>query len=280
MHKFGLGCLRELPDLRDWYIDQHPAASKMFFSRPVFGQKLQSWTGKYKNSIDLRKWCSPIENQLSLGSCTGQTAAGMVEFLERKAMGRHVDASRRFIYKVTRKLLGWQGDTGAYIRTTMKALVLFGAPPEDAWPYNVAQFDEEPSAYAYAYGQSFQALKYFRVDRKGQSMGERLGLMRAVLAAGIPIGLGFVVYNYGKRDGSFPMPKEGEKPQGGHAVMLCGFDDAKIIDRSTGAFMVRNSWGTTWGEGGYGWLPYDYVSAGLAWDMWALFKTEYLEDKF
>lgn len=277
--QMGLGCLRELPDPRDWQIDSHPAAQQLFHTRPVFGTMLNAWVASTSSS-DLRGWCSPIEDQGRLGSCTAQMAAGMVEFLERRALGRHTDASRLFIYKVTRNLLGWTGDTGAYIRSTMKALTIFGAPPEKTWPYEVARFEDEPTAYCYAYGQSFQALRYFRLDRAQQDREARVTLMKSVLQAQIPIGLGFLVYHYGNDAGEFLLPEEGARPLGGHAVMLCGFDDGRSIGHSKGAFLMRNSWGTEWGGDGYGWLPYDYVRRDLAWDIWALFKTEYLTGQF
>jgi C1A family cysteine protease len=202
----------------------------------------------------------------------------MVEFLERRAFNRHTDASRLFIYKATRNLLGWTGDTGAYIRSTMQALTIFGAPPEKAWPYDVARYDDEPTAYCYAYGQSFQALRYFRIDRTKQEREQRLNLMKAVLQANVPVGLGFLVYDFGNEAGEFVLPEEGAKPIGGHAVMLCGFDDSRNVGTSTGAFLLRNSWGAGWGDEGYGWLPYDYVRRDLAWDIWALFKAEYLNE--
>jgi hypothetical protein len=55
---------------------------------------------------------------------------------------------------VTRNLLNWTGDTGAYLRTTMGALTLFGVPPEEYWPYNIANFENEPTAFLYAYAQN------------------------------------------------------------------------------------------------------------------------------
>ena len=43
-----------------------------------------------------------------------------------------------------------KGDTGAYLRTTMGAMVLFGVPPEDYWPYTDDEkgFDREPPAFS------------------------------------------------------------------------------------------------------------------------------------
>jgi C1A family cysteine protease len=84
-------------------------------------------------STDLRAWCSPIENQGSLGSCTANAGVGVVEYFERRAFGKHINASRLFLYKVTRNLLHLTGDTGAYLRSTMGALALFGVLPEEYW---------------------------------------------------------------------------------------------------------------------------------------------------
>jgi hypothetical protein len=75
--------------------------------------------------------------------------------LKKKAFGRHIDASRLFLYKVTRNLLHLRGDTGAYLRSTMGAMRLFGVPPEEYWEYDISQFDKEPPAFCYAFASNY-----------------------------------------------------------------------------------------------------------------------------
>jgi C1A family cysteine protease len=60
-------------------------------------------------------------------------------------------------------------------------------------------------------------------------------------------------------------------------VVVVGYDNDLEIGENTGALLIRNSWGTDWGEDGYGWLPYKYVTTGLAVDWWTLFKQEWLD---
>ena len=120
----GTGWLPPMPDLRD-YTESHEEIK-------VFNQKLKLARVKQKQaaSIDLRKWCSPIENQLSLGSCTAHAGIGVVEYFENRAYGKHLEGSRLFLYKTTRNLMHETGDTGAWLRNVMGALVLCGVPDE------------------------------------------------------------------------------------------------------------------------------------------------------
>jgi C1A family cysteine protease len=204
-----------------------------------------------------------------------------MEYYERRAFGKHLDASRLFLYKVTRNLLGWKGDTGAYLRDTMKGMVLFGVPPEKYWPYNISRFDDEPTAFCYAFAQSYQAVKYYRLDPPGTAPGKVLENIKRYLAGNLPCMFGFSVYSSmpGSSDGKGEIPYPGPKDrlEGGHAVVAVGYDDARKIGKDKGALLIRNSWGSGWGDKGYGWLPYSYVQSGLAEDFWALVRAEYVD---
>jgi C1A family cysteine protease len=272
----GMGWKRDLPDFRDYTPKSDEVQSVLSKS-----QALKSLVKQRPPTADLRPWCSPVENQGQLGSCTANAGVGMLEYYEHRAHGKYLDASRLFLYKASRDLLGWKGDQGAYLRTTMKAMVLFGVPPEQYWPYKISDFDAEPPAFCYAFAQSYQALRYYRLDPPGTSPDKVLDNVKRYLAGGLPSMFGFSVYSsmppVGDGKGEIPYPQSGDNQVGGHAVLAVGYDDNKKIGNDTGALLIRNSWGTNWGVQGYGWLPYSFVLSGLAVDFWSLIQAGFVD---
>ena len=294
--ELGMGWLPDYPDFRDYTVEKEEIAPRLI----MLGQKESVKTMlkkvgvsepakvKIPASIDLRKWCPPIENQGALGSCTANAGVGLVEYYERRAFGKHIDASKLFLYKATRNLLHWTGDRGAFLRTTMAAMVLFGVPPEEYWPYDIEDFDKEPSSFCYAFAHDYQAIQYFRLGSPATPKDSLLKEIKSFLAAGLPSMFGFTVFSSIEQtedDGKIPYPCRGERILGGHAVVAVGFDDKVKIKNTTcgientGALLIRNSWGRGWGDKGYGWLPYEYVLKGLAEDWWSLLKNEWINTK-
>ena len=280
----GTGWLPPLPDLRDY-----DATSERLTPMTKL-LKVNAKTPKAPSVVDLRAWCSAIDNQGALGSCSAHAGMGIVEYFERRAFGTHIDGSRLFLYKATRDLMGVTGDTGAWLRNVMGALVLCGVPPEKYWPYDIADFDKPPSAFVYAVADNFESLKYFCHDPQSANPppASVLASVKTYLAAGIPSMFGFYGFNsFDKTSekGGIPYPCPNEQAQWGHAIMAVGYNDTKKITNTlcnkttTGALLIRNSWGTTWGDAGYGWLPYDYVLNKLATDFWSLLSMEWLETK-
>jgi C1A family cysteine protease len=293
--KYGMGWLPDYPDFRDYTVNTSVVSVKL----KEFGQTdsihsmlLKTGVAKLPKktslpaSTDLRQWFSPVEDQGSLGSCTANAGVGMVEYFEKRAFGKYLDASRLFLYKTTRNMSKNTGDTGAFLRTTMGAMVLFGIPPEEFWPYVVADFDKEPTAFCYAFAQNYKAINYYRLDPPGTSKEELLNRIKTNLAAGLPSMFGFTVYSsyvQANTTGKIPYPTSGDRIAGGHAIVAAGYDDGMKIQNTTpgsavttGALLIRNSWGPGWGISGYGWLPYEYVLKGLAADWWSLLKNDWI----
>lgn len=98
--------------------------------------------------------------------------------------------------------------------------------------------------------------------------------MKHTISSGFPFVFGFAVYESFeskevKKTGIMPMPKLDERMVGGHAVCAVGYDDTKKY------FIIRNSWGDTWGDKGYFYMPYAYIiNNSLAADFWTIRDIE------
>lgn len=293
MEEHGLGYIPDIPKVGDYtedtasvavLVDQTKATATA--AKGAGKKKAAAAPAAIPAKIDLRQWFSPIEDQGSLGSCTANAAAGLLEYFEKRAFGKYLDASRLFLYKVERDLLGWTGDTGAYLRTAMEALTLFGAPPERYWPYDGnppatnTHYELEPTPFCYAFGANYRAIQYFRLDPNGTPTNQVLDNIRRYLASGFPSMFGFPVYS--EFDNPLPgglvaYPATGSHYRGGHAIVAAGYDDNLKIGADTGALLIRNSWGPTWANAGYGWMSYKYVTQGLANDWWTMIKADWVD---
>jgi C1A family cysteine protease len=263
MIKYSLGWLPDYPDFRDRLADSKEG--KKYSEATAEMLKLDK-SALDSNPVDLRRYFTPIEDQEDIGSCTAQAGAGLVEYIELNQFGEYLDASRLFLYKVTRNLLGLTGDTGALVRTTLKALRLFGTVPEMYYPYDTVIFDEEPDAFCYSFAGNYKILSYYRL--------RDLNEIKRVLKLGLPVAFGFTVFRSifnqeVTRTGVIPFPSINDRVAGGHAVVAVGFNDQKK------QIIIRNSWGIDWGDQGYGYLPYKYFEKGLTDDYWILVKTRY-----
>lgn len=211
--------------------------------------------------VDLRPQDSPIENQGHLGSCTANALAGNLQFLEKICGKNYKDLSRLFIYYNERALEGTiDYDSGAMLRDGIKVLAKSGVCPETSWPYDISRFTVKPTALCYKEGLKRRITSYHLL----QSVEE----MQNCLAEGFPFVFGFTVYESFEslkvaQTGIVPMPKKSERAVGGHAVMAVGYDQKQK------RFIVRNSWGPQWGQGGYFTLPNTYIET-LASDFWTI----------
>lgn len=210
---------------------------------------------------------STVFDQGQLGSCTANAIAMAVWFMLRKENKGDWPPSRLFIYwqeRFMEKTVNY--DSGAMIRDGIKSINQIGVCPETDWPYIESQFTWKPDATSYVDALKHEAVSYKRIYNNISP-----SLMKLCLANGIPFVLGFTVYESFEtqavsQTGIVPMPNlKTEKILGGHAVLCVGYDD------STKLFKCRNSWGQNWGDHGYFYMPYDYLTnQNLADDFWAI----------
>jgi len=214
--------------------------------------------------VDLRTNAKmpPVYEQDNLGSCTAQALCAAYQFMDTNGF----QGSRLFLYYNERKLdNNIPDDTGATLASGVKCLKKYGICAEESWPYDITQFATEPPIACYQ-----SALK--EVCLKAQSIPNDRNTMRNVLNSGLPFVVGIQVYrsfesNAVAATGVVPMPKPNETLFGGHAVLVVGFNHLKQ------QWIVRNSWGPSWGDGGYFYLPYNYLlNRNLCSDMWVLTK--------
>ncbi|HUF78451.1 MAG TPA: C1 family peptidase [Thermoanaerobaculia bacterium] len=289
---FGTGWVPDPPDERDLGFGQDQIR-ELLAGTAVHDALRRGQRRLLPDAVDLRRWCSPVHFQGYYNTCTCHVVTSMVELLENRAHGSYVPASRLFLYQVAKRLLGETGDPGVYLRQMMGSVVLTGVPPEKYWPYldtdrkDDPRVDAEPDAFCYAVARDFGASRYFRVDTSDAGGDEVRDRLCALLGASMPSSLGFPLYQssleHAAATGEVPMPAAGERAVGAHAVLLVGYDDGKTIggtagaEETTGAFLFKNSWGADWGAAGYGWLPYRYLTAGLAKDCWTMMQAKWLE---
>jgi len=219
--------------------------------------------------VDLRSTCPAVYNQDKLGSCTANAIAAAYEYDEIKQNEKDVFIpSRLFIYYNERKIEGSiETDSGAEIRDGIKSISVDGVCSEDMWKYDITKFTECPTQECYDEAKNHKSIEYKRVIQS-------LEQLKQCLIEGFPIVFGFNVYSSFETQevaetGIMPMPKEGEELLGGHAVCAVGFDDNKRV------FIIRNSWGDSWGDKGYFYMPYAFITnTSQCSDFWTVRKVK------
>jgi C1A family cysteine protease len=231
--------------------------------------------------IDISAGDTPVYNQNGFGECTGMACKSAFEYWQKKNFaGKYTDVSAMFIYKMARDLLGLHGDSGATLKAVTMAANKYGCPPTTSWPNTAKNLNKEPTAAVKATAKLTEAIGYYNIDVPGKSLNQIfLDSLGAFSVAGLPFIAGVPVYasyDQGEKTGWFPYPVKGEAIVGGHALEYCAWLPDLVITNetdgstTTGAYKFKNSWDTTWGDHGYGYLPKKYADMGLLTDYWVI----------
>lgn len=243
MVKRFYGWVPQKPDQRD----------RLFTPKPI---------GLLPPSVDLRPLCPPVYDQGQLGSCTANGIAFAYEFAREQQKLTDFMPSRLFIYYNERVIEhSVKSDAGANIRDGFKTMNKQGVCPETDWPYLIDKFTQKPPKFCYSEAQKDMVLQYGTV-------AQQMNIIKSSLAETIPVVIGISVYESFESDavaktGIVPLPDYRETLLGGHCTAVVGYDD------SHSWWIVRNSWGSGWGDKGYFYLPYSYLTnENLSSDFW------------
>lgn len=237
--------------------------------RHYFSDHIQLYFNQLPHKVDLRQQMTPVEDQSRIGSCTANTLAGAYEYILKKTTGDNIDVSRLFVYYNARARKKTPvKDSGCSMTSAIEALGEAGVCLESTWPYDISKVDVRPFDEAYQEGLEHQLTEALKVNID-------LTEMKTCLAQGYPFAFGLKLYksfDKARTTGVVPMPDESEQGRtehGSHALLAVGYSD------QSRAFIVRNSWGEAWGDKGYCYIPYDYMSnPKFCFDAWTVRQIE------
>lgn len=219
----------------------------------------------FNRKFSLRKNMPPVLNQGKLGSCTSSSICNAISFCEIiNNKNTYRPKSILFNYYNQREMNGYiNEDLGASIRNSIKSINKHGVCFEETWPYDITQFTEKPPPNCYKEARNHKIVKYERIS-------PNINDIKSAIISGFPVIFGFIVFDSIEkptttRSGIIPIPSSNSKKLGGHCVLCCGWDDSRRL------FEIMNSWGTEWGNNGYGWISYDYIiNSKLSSDFWKI----------
>lgn len=215
--------------------------------------------GDLRKSVDLREWDTTVESQSSLGSCSANAITNAYELcVNRLSPEYSTHLSRLFIYYNTRAEYGdIQKDDGMYLRDGLKSLEKIGVCTEELWPYIPEMFDDRPNQQCYEDAEKRKILSYEKLIS--------IYYITEALNNDKPVVFGMEIYDsfmdLNERIPIVSSPGRKEKSLGGHAMCMVGYD----LDKKM--FLAKNSFGSSWGSGGYCWIPFDYIRQE-GYDVW------------
>jgi len=243
-----------------------PFGACNYIDEPMNYSSFEASDMSVPEKVDLRGYMTAVEDQCQSNTCVANAVAGAYEYISKREevtgnKDTTGDISRLFIYYVGRKRdqesMGEDTsiapkDEGMSLGGGITALQSQGACLEQNWPFDLQKLNERPGDDCFT-----EATKYKIAD--SQKIDLNLTVMKQCLAKGNPIifGLKLTAKFFDPHPCGFIQTPDPSNPKsaehGLHAMLLVGYNDRQQV------FIVRNSWGTGFGDNGYAYIPYDYV---------------------
>ena len=214
-------------------------------------------------AVDLRAPWWTINNQENTGSCVGWATADGVSRWHMVKAGKITQAqllSPRYIWMASKETDTITTRPESFIEgagTTLKAAVdvarKYGLALMDDLPFQIQtkMYTGNENAF-YASCAQRKVAAYFNLHKDLASWKTWLAGTGPILAAfNVDSSWDNAAANNGNIDTFHP-----DTVRGGHAICIVGY-------RADGRFIVRNSWGTSWGVNGFGYLHPDYITAAF-----------------
>ncbi len=220
--------------------------------------------------VDLRPFSSPRRNQGSTGSCAAQATIKALEIKRIMKYGheKHVPLSVLDMYYGARDLMDPKEtdmDNGTHLTLCCEVLKRFGVCREAMFPFDPHQLFTPPTILATRESYLNKIVANYRIISTGE---DRIQDVINNLQVGNPVVFGTRVgdnwmnyYNI-KSDDNPLGPVSWEQGKGNHAICLVGWVNNR--------FIIENSWSTSWGDNGYGYLQPELIADDSSTDFWIL----------
>ena len=212
------------------------------------------------SSVDMREDVYEIENQGSIGSCVANGVASSCELIANRN-DKPIDLSRLFLYNATKVYENRLGEEGLYTRDAYHVAYKQGMPTEEYYPYDISKDNIAPSSEDYKEAFDNRIDRYESVVRWGNiNYYQEIHDIKSALHEGMPVGFAMMItaslinLKGSWKEHDYIRVDPNNTGLGGHYMLIVGYDD------EAQKFLVQNSWGTSWGDGGYCGLPYNMVS--------------------
>ncbi len=206
----------------------------------------------------LKPYINTVYNQGSLGSCTANAfcASFNIQNVVNKKYPKF-NPSRLYLYYKTRELEGTvTTDSGADVVNGQKYVQQHGICSEQLWPYVERRFAMTPPPSC-----DIEATKYKIKSYSVMPIDTYLvNNIKTCINKNMPVLIAVLLYTsfYSlsvSKTGVVPLPNlKRETCLGGHEMCIIGYNDTKQV------FIVQNSWGIGWGDKGYCYMPYSYIT--------------------